>query len=225
MSETVTEEKPKLELVQNAMYRHIVHWHEHWKRSLVFSETGLLRMASIAGYIQGLVHAGQEEFAKQLVEDLCHQLEWLGHESQEMELEFTCSDGTKEKVKVPPRKVVLSDDGTLHSFSFAVYSPVNLDVYEARLEFHRQCLAQSKETPQFDTPHACVAREFKIMDRINHRDPYSTALTEQRYTGTQFRKVYYAYTYNGGLIYHGPGAGETFSVLISDKPTLWSIHT
>jgi hypothetical protein len=36
-------------------------------------------------------------------------------------------------------------------------------------------------------------------------------------------KCEYRFAYNGGLIYHGPRAGQTFSVTI--EPCLWGIHT
>jgi len=33
----------------------------------------------------------------------------------------------------------------------------------------------------------------------------------------------YAFSFNGGLLYHGPGQGEIYSVSLSDR--LWSVHT
>jgi hypothetical protein len=36
-------------------------------------------------------------------------------------------------------------------------------------------------------------------------------------------KVPHAFAFNGGLIYHGPGAGQTFSVSLTSR--LWSVHT
>ena len=43
--------------------------------------------------------------------------------------------------------------------------------------------------------------------------------------GLSYGAVLYraTFAFNGGLIYHGPGAGETFSVSLT--PCLWGIHT
>lgn len=38
------------------------------------------------------------------------------------------------------------------------------------------------------------------------------------------RAVKYAYSFNGGLLYHGPGGDETFAVDLNSS-RLWSIHT
>lgn len=35
--------------------------------------------------------------------------------------------------------------------------------------------------------------------------------------------VRYRFSFNGGLLYHGPGGGETFAVTLT--PCLWSVHT
>jgi hypothetical protein len=36
--------------------------------------------------------------------------------------------------------------------------------------------------------------------------------------------IRYRFAYNGGLLYHGPGGGETFAVVLGG-PCLWSVHT
>jgi hypothetical protein len=38
-----------------------------------------------------------------------------------------------------------------------------------------------------------------------------------------YPKCEYRFIYNGGLIYHGPRAGQTFTVTL--EPCLWSVHT
>lgn len=37
------------------------------------------------------------------------------------------------------------------------------------------------------------------------------------------RRCLYVYNYNGGMLYHGPGHGETYSATLSNRP--WSIDT
>jgi hypothetical protein len=48
--------------------------------------------------------------------------------------------------------------------------------------------------------------------------------------GSRIRKLglwgdLYHFNFNGGLIYHGPGRGETFTVTLGDSKHLWGIHT
>lgn len=60
--------------------------------------------------------------------------------------------------------------------------------------------------------------------RFNRELPYGEELGEQCIKwGLAFRECEYRYLYNGGLIYHGPRAGQTFTVTI--EPCLWGIHT
>lgn len=45
-------------------------------------------------------------------------------------------------------------------------------------------------------------------------------VTKKGIYDTEYR---YAVAFNGGLLYHGPGAGNTFAVTLGDR--LWSVHT
>jgi hypothetical protein len=51
-------------------------------------------------------------------------------------------------------------------------------------------------------------------------DPTKFRSEYDRYFAPKYR---YVYSFNGGLLYHGPGAGETFCVNLGDS--LWGIHT
>ena len=47
---------------------------------------------------------------------------------------------------------------------------------------------------------------------------------------TEYKRWVYEFAFNGGLLYRGPGSGETFAVhngarINHNGPTLWSIHT
>jgi len=232
-TETQAEKTEKrFELLENSMYRHLHRWCEQWKRTTLFTESGFQRLSSIAGYILALKHAEKEELAAAMLNDLYLQIEHLaGHDT---ELQITTDDNKYETVKLPSRKTVLHDDGCLHSFSFTSYFLVSPDRYDERLKFHEAEHDKKPAISPFDkrtislfdkTAHQAVVKELNILERLNDRDPYSNELTETRYCGNRLRQFYYCRGYNGGLIYHGPGAGETFSVLISNKPTLWSIHT
>lgn len=70
-----------------------------------------------------------------------------------------------------------------------------------------------------------------VMTDILRSEIYSFVTDEQiaqRPVLAQFHRirslVYYAYRYNGGVIYHGPGAGQSFTVTL-DHTRLWGIHT
>jgi len=224
-NEVQAEETAKrFELLENSMYRHLHRWCEQWKRTTLFTESGFQRLSSIAGYILALKHAEKEELAAAMLNDLYLQMEHLaGHD---IEVEINTGDNKYETVKLPSRKTVLHDDGCLHSFSFLSYFLVSPDRYNERLKFHQAKHDENRPISQSDgTAHQAVVKELNILERLNDREPYSNELTETRYCGNRFRQFYYCRGYNGGLIYHGPGAGETFSVLVSNKPTFWSIHT
>ena len=73
-------------------------------------------------------------------------------------------------------------------------------------------------------PHHRVVEELKITEKVHLNEGYSQVLTEYAFKNAYRYSQYYTYGYNGGLIYHGPGAGETFSVTLETN-ALWSIHT
>lgn len=208
--------------IEEANYRYLPGWLEKWKTRILFTESGLSRISSIAGYVLALKHAGQEDLAIRMSNDLHARLDQLGGHDQVSEI-LTDSE---EVIKVPACKAVLYDDGCLHSFSFVRFYPVSLKEWEKCVNKHQENILQAYEGADADEQLASIReqakrqaiKELKIDDR----------LTEHRYTSNSifYHKVYYSSGYNGGLIYHGPGSGETFSVLVGDRnAVLWSIHT
>jgi hypothetical protein len=178
----------KLEAVTDQMYGSAANNSlipAHWVNRLLLTQPATLRMSSILGYILGLSHAGKVEQARAMLADLEEQLKWIVDESDK---EIT--DSTGQTFKVPLRKVILNDDGTLHGFAVSFYYP---------------------EKP---TKKAV----FQIRLRID--DPIERFLTEENATDS----IGYKFGYNGGLIYHGPGAGETFTTSLT-KPKFWQLHT
>ncbi len=250
----------KLDELEKALYGHFGRWREQWKKYILFTDTGATRLASIAGYLLGLKHAGHEELAIRMVVDLHRRFEQLGFKAPDVEFEFQC-DGQTERVSVPPRKTILGDDGCLHSFGFMTYYPVPPAKYQERWAHHQDEIERIRATgvkeieqltaefegatperraelnekirtktrkldQMYDTAHDRVVKELSICERVDYSAPYSDELTEHRFVGHQMRKIYYCRGYNGGLIFHGPGSGETFSVVIGgDREILWSIHT
>lgn len=98
-------------------------------------------------------------------------------------------------IQVPARKCILNDDGTLHGFSVLWCRPY--------------------------LPELSGGLPNEVLEEyINRRRLWETV-----YSQNHFYTVKYAASYNGGLIYHGPGAGETFTVNLSSSGHYWGIHT
>jgi hypothetical protein len=199
------------EFLYGRMNRLLNHYYQH---GVMFSDTGKARLGSILGYILGLTHAGQKDFAVKLAYDFNHVLSYAACiYSEPMVLEFKEQSGDATittEIKVPRRKLILYDDSTLHGFGVQAYAPVNLDfVEEVKRDFPmwRQELARRG-----------------IKDKYIDGD-YS-GITESKYIPTgrgRTVEVFYQPVFQGGLLYHGPGCGETFAVSL-DK-TFWSFHT
>lgn len=78
-------------------------------------------------------------------------------------------------------------------------------------------------TDYFDARAAAI-RVLNIREFVEHNNS-SAELTEYRYADRNQVKVYYTQCMTGGFIYHGPGAGETFTVSLGNKDQFWGIHT
>lgn len=218
-----------LDLIETKMYRYLYGQAQIWKNHAYFTQHGVARLGSISGYILGIKHAGNVEMAEKLAQDFMTRMAHLTmtefnpatedsllsidstYALIDSELLFGPEDKEPVTVKVPRQKVVLHDDGCLHSFSFSVYYPVSSAKYW-------ECF---KKYSQQSQPHLKVMEELKIIETINDGSEF---LTEFSYKNAYQYKQYYSYGYNGGLIYHGPGAGQTFAVTLSND-VLWSIHT
>ena len=169
-----TTETSPLEQLTELIYSYPESRFRNYKRGLIFTESGLARASSIAGYILGMAHGGNEAFANQLAEDFIKNLDRLVP-SHEIEVEY---EG--RTLNTPASVCQLFDDGSLHGFSLGWY-------------------------------------------RFNRILPYGEKPAERCVTLGHYPVFEYTYSYNGGLIYHGPKAGQTFTV--TSNPCLWGIHT
>ena len=166
--------------------------------NIIFTPEGASRVAQIAGWIVGLVHGGQRELASKIAADITRQFEYLNTYGGEVEgLSF--ADGSPV-IKLRRYMVQLGDDGTFGGFTVGWYGVVPMSEAQTIPSGH---LLQSSWGGTFDT------RRWNISD-----DP------EMR----ESQMFQYRYSFNGGLLYHGPGGGETFAVTIGDV-RFWSIHT
>jgi len=95
---------------------------------------------------------------------------------------------------VPAYKIMLHDDGTRHGFSIGWFRMSGTESTDKSLSSH----------PDLWNNYSTTASRY---------DPA---------VGT--KTFYYEFAFNGGLLYHGAGGEETFSVCLN-QPRFWSIHT
>ena len=209
--------------IEEVMYGWVGNWVENWKYRLYVTDAGLARMSSIAGYLTGLKHGGQPEMAEQLARDFTRNLDRLTQVGENCDVAIGAEED--ETTSVPRCKVELHDDGCFHSFSFVLFHPISPVAYQDCYNKHDKKLQdEGEESPSYGTVHARVVQELQIRERVNLSDKYSPELTEHRYVNDRRYQIYYARYYHGGLIYHGPGAGATFTVSL-DSRNFWGIHT
>lgn len=93
-----------------------------FNQGLIFTQTGAMRLAAIAGWIEGLASAGQKEYAQQLRGYLSDRLRQLIPEVTRSDEYIECGSGLRKHV------CVLSDDGSTHGFSVCWYLLANREV-------------------------------------------------------------------------------------------------
>ena len=217
MSETKVESST--ERLEERLYSYVAGLSDNLRRRIVFTNSGLMRLASIVGYIVGMKHAGRIEFAETMATEFLDRLEnWI---VQPEETEFTLDNG--QKVRVPSRKCILGDDGCLHSFTLLWMVPVDPNIFSAVLWAKQKAYEESDPGNYSNYRWALEAtiEELHIVEFAEGKN-WAQELTEYR---AMSQKIYYRPSYNGGLIYHGPGQGETFTVSLGSSSKLWGIHT
>ena len=235
MSTAETEKKTVLDEFEQCAYYYTNRLFDRWKRRVYFTESGRARMGVVLGYILALKHAGQEEFAEKLAKDIDDKITQLSFPHGDMVVEKSVrstigEDGktveTDVSTKVPTRKCIVADDGTWHGFSLLWYRLLDPAAYEEVLNKHRAEIAAEREAGKdvYETAHYRTVKQLKILERVDPNAAYSEELTEYRFLEKGQTKFYYVPAFNGGLIYHGPGAGQTFTVNLGGD-CLWGIHT
>lgn len=182
--------------------------------NVYLSEKAEARMGSILGWITGLYHAGSVELANQAAQQFCNMLNRLKVDDVEV-----------SGIKVPRLKYLLHDDGSFNSFGFVTYRPVNAETWQELYDKKLQEL--DKEDRQHYTARENVTKNVNRQLQIIEEMPNRQDITEHRWSADkhQYVKIRYARGYNGGIIYHGPGAGQTFTVRVGDNSSWWGMHT
>jgi hypothetical protein len=232
---TTEAKKNMIEVFENCSYSYLSRLFDHWKYRVYFTEGGKARLGAVVGYIIGLKHAGQEELAEKMAQDIHDKLSQLSLSHNDFVVERTLrttvgEDGkqvSKEvEVRVPMQKCVVSDDGTWHGFGLNWFRLLAPETYEETLKKHQADISAEREAGKevYETAHWRTVKQLRILERIDPNAAYSEELTEYRFLEKGQTKFYYVPGFNGGLIYHGPGAGQTFTVNIGGG-CLWGIHT
>ena len=164
--------------------------------NISFTEGGEARVMQIAGWLAGLVHGGQRDLAEKVAQDISSQFRYLNEYGGDVDAAF--EDGSPI-LKVPRYMVQLGDDGTFGGFTVCWYRAV-------------------KDGSDADGDRASFLRN-RWGSLIDHRRWGS-----QEAQPREVVSFNYKFSMNGGLLYHGPGGGETFSVALGDV-RFWSIHT
>lgn len=166
-------------------------------RNIVFTPEGEGRVAQIAGWLTGLCHAERREMAEKIAEDISAQFAYLNGYGGMVESEF--EDGSPVP-NVPRYMVQLGDDGTFGGFTVGWYRAV------------REGSPQDGDRSRF------------LRNRWDSLVDHARWGSQQEGLPREMVRFLYAFSFNGGLLYHGPGGGETFSVTLG-TPRFWSIHT
>ena len=166
-------------------------------KRLVFTPEGEARVMQIAGWLMGLTHAGRRDLAEKMAEDINAQFAYLNEYGGMMETEF--EDGSPVP-NVPRYMVSIGDDGTFGGFTVAWYR------------------AFREGSPEDGDRHGCLRNRWDNLVDHSRWGPQKEGAPRE------LVKFLYRFTMNGGLLYHGPAGGETFSVTVG-TPRFWSIHT
>ena len=202
------EDAIKTSLVEGFFQRHSYSWLdrmvEHWRSKLYFTESGKARLASIAGYILGIYQSGNREFAEALAESIMTNLDRLAGNETEITCNtasLTSSDSCDELFTISGSKCILADDGTWGGFSLLWLHPVHPDKY--RLTYQKHML-RHEDDHSFTSPTQQTHEELRIRERVDMNNRYSDEITQYIWSKktNQALNVYYAPSYNGGLLYH-----------------------
>lgn len=214
---TTVIDKGELILTETCIYGRVDRWAIRWMGFLQFTNTGNLRLASILGYFMGLKHADRLELATRLVDDFTDSLDRLCHDRQLIDMRISTLETDTATVSVPSSKVILTDDSSFHSFGFMVYHPLSVTRYD---ECFAQTFTEQTGAGTEDLTEQAIHRLVVVKLNIAELDSLGMSLTAWQTVNGQRIAVYYVPAYNGGLIYHGPEAKQSYG---SDN--FWTIHT
>ena len=126
---------------------------------------------------------------------------------------------------MPTMKCVVGDDGTWGGFRLDWYAFMHpeevLKLVRAKLGIDDNVFVLMSGPKYTD-----ILNELNVLERVNPNYIYSEEINSYIYSKEmkEALPIHYKYIYNGGLLYHGPGGVEVFSVTL-ENDCLWSVHT
>lgn len=185
-------------------------------RNLVFSKSGLTRLFHTAGFFRGLCACGRKDLAEKMAADFSDKLQYLNDYGG---MVHCGEEKAPSDLMVPRSKVMLHDDGTFGGFGICWYSFMSNPTLHERAKVHQE------QNPGMEWKDAlqAIKEKHRIEEKLAFtRYYYPTWDTKREHMQPSWN--HYGFWFNGGLLYHGPGGDEVFSVVIGDVK-YWSIHT
>ena len=179
--------------LEKVAYGHVTRLEQEFGPGLKFAPCGLARAAGIAAWLVGLRQGGLPQGDVNALAD-----DFYGN------LKYLAGYGGK--IEVPDKRWVMSDPDTGNGH-YADH-PVSRPRYVVTLYDDATLHGFSVHW------HAYVTEEQVVVE---------DAGSKEIYTHGHHPSASYIYSHNGGLIYHGPGRGETFTVSLTDR--FWGVHT
>ena len=224
------EKDASFQAIQDMVYGH-VRANNRWP-NVYFTESGMARLGAIAGWLMGLAHGEKKELAINLAHDLDKRIKYASA-TRMVDVTPADSEDTKE---LPTRKIVLADDGTFNGFSVLFYALVHPDAYKKVYDAEFEKVKKGEEDDHwYKSKMATMGtrRHFKIPEddlTYSGRDMKETRYyypkwDKERISGLSSVVGHYAYHYNGGLLYHGPGRSNNLFAVTLGEVRGWSLHT
>jgi hypothetical protein len=214
---TTTDIKPALDFYINLSYGYISEHilRDRYGSALYLTPEGLARLGQVAGWIAGIRHANPD-FAAKAAEHFDRAVRSVLAGSEPVE--FPCRDGS---VRAPRRQVILTDDGTFGGFGILWYGAVRND---QRLDLATTLVNDATPWERaLDEADRSMGLN-KRLEQVRWYTPTWVNETTPAWMRQTSEVIHYRFESNGGLIYRGPGAGQTFTVSLDDS-WLWGVHT
>ncbi len=198
--------------------------------NLTFDEGGKARFGQIVGWLTGLAMAGKAKEAGALALDFRQTLDRLNGYTRQEEYPVYQSGSNPDaeigRIKVGRYKVVLGDDGTFGGFRLAWYRAIPSCTVVRETQVANPTIGKDADEPHHVWTDALDAMKARMGIRkdLEGYAYFRPNWLKEGETGSICEIVHYGYDFNGGLLYHGPGAGETFAVTLGDVRA-WSVHT
>lgn len=186
--------------------------------NLHFERNGLSRLAHCDGFFRGLLATGKADVAEAFADDLDRNLTNLNDYGGMTHI------GEKDApldCLVPAYRISLGDDGTFGGFTLLWHRLITLPQLREKAD-KLMCAFPEKNDDSMRLAFEQAKQDLSVRNDLELRRGYYPTWDKEHKHWTQ-GIVHYGYSFNGGLLFSGPGGDEIFSVTIGK--CLWSVHT